>query len=286
MSLDLLRTFLAVHRAGSITGGAQSLGLSQPTVTAQLKNLEHQLGHPLFDRLPRGVRPTSAGNELARRIADPVDTLQGLLRAELDDSAETTVHLGGPSDFLCHQVLPALAEQIAAGLQVRTTFGLPDGLLDRLRSRSLDLVISSTRPRLPGLRAVPFYDETFTLVAAPRWAGSADRLNTIPLIAYADEAPIIRRYWRTVFNTRLTRTPDVVVPDLRGALATALAGAGATVLPTYLCADPLRTGELIRLADPELPPLNTLFLTTGPDPSPTTMAVRDHLLRGSRQRWI
>ncbi|MFF1823413.1 LysR family transcriptional regulator [Kribbella sp. NPDC058245] len=279
MSLDLLRTFLAVHRAGSITGGAQSLGLSQPTVTAQLKSLERQLGHPLFDRLPRGVRPTSAGNELARRIADPIDTLQGLLRAELDDPAETTVHLGGPSDFLSHQVLPALAGQIAAGLQVRTTFGLPDGLLDRLQARSLDLVISSTRPRLPGLRAVPFYDETFALVAVPRWANSADRLNTIPLIAYADEAPIIRRYWRTVFNTRLTRTPDVVVPDLRGALATALAGAGATVLPTYLCAEPLRTGELVLLAEPELPPLNTLFLTTGPDPSATTMAVRDQLLQ-------
>ncbi|WP_405059301.1 LysR family transcriptional regulator [Kribbella sp. NBC_01505] len=133
MSLDLLRTFLAVHRAGSITGGARALGLSQPTVTAQLKNLEGRLGHPLFDRLPRGIRPTSAGDELARRIADPVDALQGFLRTEFDDPAPTTVHLGGPSDFLCHQVLPALAGLIADGLQVRTTFGLPDGLLDRLQ---------------------------------------------------------------------------------------------------------------------------------------------------------
>jgi DNA-binding transcriptional LysR family regulator len=277
VSLDLLRTFLAVHRAGSITGGAQTLGLSQPTVTAQLKSLEHQLGHPLFDRLPRGVRPTSAGNELARRIADPIDTLQGLLRTELEDATPTTVHRGGPSDFLCHQVLPALAGLIADGLQVRTTFGMPDGLLDRLEGRSLDLVVSSTRPRRPGLRVKPYYDETFALVAAPRW--TAVGLPAVPLIAYADEAPIIRRYWRTVFNTRLTRTPDLVVPDLRGALTAALAGAGATVLPTYLCAEPLDTGDLVLLADPELPPLNTLFLTPGPAPSPTAIMVRNHLLR-------
>ncbi|MFB6720195.1 LysR family transcriptional regulator [Kribbella sp. NPDC056345] len=283
MSLDLLRTFLAVHRAGSITGGAQVLGLSQPTVTAQLKTLERNLGRPLFDRLPRGVRPTSAGNELARRIADPVDTLQALLSTELDDPTPATLHLGGPSDFLCHQVLPALATRIATGLQVRTTFGLPDDLLDRLQDRSLDLVISSTRPRRAGLRATPCYDETFTLVAAPHWAPAApvttpDQLRAIPLIAYAEEAPILRRYWRTVFNTRLSRTPDLVVPDLRGALATTLAGAGLTVLPTYLCHPHLTNGTLIPLATPEVPPLNTLYLTTRTDGGPTTTAVQEHLL--------
>ncbi|WP_405059302.1 substrate-binding domain-containing protein [Kribbella sp. NBC_01505] len=153
------------------------------------------------------------------------------------------------------------------------------------KGRSLDLVVSSTRPRRPGLRATPYYDEVFALVAAPRWAGSdpatPDRLRGVPLIAYADEAPIIRRYWRTVFNTRLTRTPDVVVPDLRGALAAAAAGAGATVLPTYLCSTALAAGDLILLADPDLPPLNTLFLTTGPAPSLTAATVRDHLLASS-----
>ncbi|MFC9687827.1 LysR family transcriptional regulator [Kribbella sp. NPDC056951] len=283
MSLDLLRTFLAVHRAGSITGGAQSLGLSQPTVTAQLKTLERNLGRPLFDRLPRGVRPTSAGNELARRIAEPVDVLQSLLSNELDDPAPTTLHLGGPSDFLCHEVLPALAPRIASGLQVRTTFGLPDDLLDRLQDRSLDLVISSTRPRRAGLRATPCYDETFTLVAAPHWAPASpvttpDQLRAIPLIAYAEEAPILRRYWRTVFNTRLTRTPDLVVPDLRGALTTTLAGAGLTVLPTYLCHPHLTNGTLVPLTTPEVPPLNTLYLTTRIDSAAATTAVQEHLL--------
>jgi len=286
MSLDLLRTFLAVHRAGSVTAGAQILGLSQPTVTAHLKTLEHTLGRPLFDRLPRGIRPTSAGDELARRIADPLDALQTLLQTELDDPAPATLHLGGPSDFLCHQVLPALAGRIAAGLQVRTTFGLPDELLDRLQDRSLDLVISSTRPRRPGLRATPCYDETFVLVAAPHWARKTpvttpEPLRTIPLIAYAEEAPILRRYWRTVFNTRLTRTPDLVVPDLRGALTTTLAGAGLTVLPTYLCHPHLTNGTLIALATPEVPPLNTLYLTTRTDT--TTTDVQDQLLQALRQ---
>nr|WP_238350633.1 LysR family transcriptional regulator [Kribbella shirazensis] len=275
----MLRTFLAVHRAGSVTGAAETLGLSQPTVTAQLKALESALGRSLFERQARGVRPTGAGDELARRVADPIDALQGLLRDELDAPVAATLHLGGPADFLCHQVLPALAERFATGLQVRTTFGLPDDLLDRLLNRSLDLVVSSVRPRRAGLRVTPFYDEVFALVAAPHW--SAEPLRKTPLIAYGEEAPILRRYWRTVFGSRLTRTVDLVVPDLRGVLAAVRAGAGASVLPTYLCEEALATGELVLLSEPELPPLNTLYLTTRSDAGPRSaaIAVRDELVR-------
>ncbi len=74
-SLDLLRTFLAVHRAGSITAGARALGLSQPTVTSQIQALEQQRGRQLFERGARGVRPTAVGDELAARIAGPLDEL-------------------------------------------------------------------------------------------------------------------------------------------------------------------------------------------------------------------
>ncbi|MFC7482871.1 hypothetical protein ACFQX7_26765 [Luedemannella flava] len=42
-----------------------------------------------------------------------------------------------------------------------------------------------------------------------------DDLADVPLVAYAEEAPILRRYWRTVFGVRLTRVPELVVADLR-----------------------------------------------------------------------
>ncbi len=66
-----------------------------------------------------------------------------------------------------------------------------------------------------------------------------------------------------------------MVPDLRGALTTTLAGVGLTVLPTYLCHPHLANGTLIALATPEVPPLNTLYLTTRTD---TPTAVPEHLL--------
>jgi DNA-binding transcriptional LysR family regulator len=79
-------------------------------------------------------------------------------------------------------------------------------------------------------------------------------------VAYAEDLPIIRRYWRTVFGVRPTGSAAIVVPDLRGVLAGAVAGAGVTVLPRYLCARELASGALVPLLEPKAPPVNTLFL--------------------------
>ncbi|MEV0384253.1 LysR family transcriptional regulator [Nonomuraea sp. NPDC050643] len=149
LSLDLLRTFLAVHRTGSVTAAAQTLGLSQPAVTAQVKALESTLDRPLFDRLPRGVAPTPAADELARRVAPALDSLDEVVESELPTGE--AVHLGGPAEFLCEVVMPMLAPLVRDGLRLRFTLGLSDDLLTDLAAGRLDLVLSTIRPRLRGV---------------------------------------------------------------------------------------------------------------------------------------
>ncbi|MFC7482872.1 LysR family transcriptional regulator [Luedemannella flava] len=156
VSLDVLRTFLAVHRAGSITAAADLLGLAQPTVTAQMKALETALARPLFDRRPRGVAPTAAADALARRIADPLDELEAVVLGHGAPASEPeTVHLGGPAEFLSDQVLPALADLTDAGVRLRASFGMPDALVADLLAGRLDLAVCSTRPRRAGLVVTP-----------------------------------------------------------------------------------------------------------------------------------
>ena len=256
MDLDRLRTFLAVHRTGSITAAARRLGLSQPTVTAQLKALESELGRPLFVRLPRGVAPTPAGDLLARRVGDPLDQLARVAADEFDepDALAAVVHLGGPTEFLTEGGLPALAGAVAGGLQLRVTFGLADELVAALREGAVDVAVLSVRPRGGGLRAEPFADEEFLLVGAP----GADMGR--PLIAYAESLPIIRRYWLSEFGARPPRDAAVVAPNLHAVRALVRAGAGISVLPEYLCAADLARGTLVRLHEPVLGPLNTLYL--------------------------
>lgn len=280
LSLDLLRTFLAVHRAGSITAAADTLGLSQPAVTAQIKALEAALDRPLFDRLPRGVAPTAAADELARRVAPSIDALESVVDAEFP--AGQAVHLGGPAELLCEKVIPLLAAPVSEGIRLRFTFGLSDDLLAALAAGRLDLVVSTVRPRLRGVRADPVYDEEFVLVGTPelaaRFGPDVDPRGpaAAPLIAYAEDLPIIRRYWRTRFGRRPAGAAQVVIPDLRGVLNAVLAGLGVSVLPSYLCAEALASGRLVALDTPDVPPINTGYLAVRAGAQPNAAVTRVH----------
>ena len=296
MDLELLRTVVAIHRAGSLTAAAAQLGRSQPTVTAQLRSLERQLGQQLFERAPRGVVPTAVADELVARVAPHVDALARVAErgAAVDDPFARPVHLAGPAELTAVRVLPALAPLVGDGLRLRVTVGLADDLLAGLPAGRFDLVVATVRPRGRETRAVPLTDEEFVLVAGADRAARIDRdrvarhgaaaLRDVPLVAYAEDLPIVRRYWRAVFGTRPPGPAAVVVADLRAVLAATVAGAGVTVLPRYLCADALASGALVALHEPEIPPINTLVLASrgGAEDEPGVAAVRRHLLAAAR----
>ncbi|MRG61226.1 LysR family transcriptional regulator [Agromyces sp. CFH 90414] len=261
--LDHLRTFVTVTRAGSLTAAASLLGLSQPTVTAHIQALEASVGFALLVRTRAGVQTTAKGAALAREVAAHVDALEDAVFAVASrGSATAALHLGGPAELLSTMVLPHLAELAdASGATLHVRFGLADDLLEALAGGSLDLVVSAVRPTRRGIAATPVYDEVFHIVAAPPWAGHP--IDDVPVIAYGEELPIIRRYWRSVFDCR----PEglrvaAVVPDLREVAAAVRAGIGMSVLPEYLVRDDVDAGRLVRLHEPEVPPLNTVYLAT------------------------
>ncbi|GLY05373.1 MULTISPECIES: LysR family transcriptional regulator [Actinoplanes] len=279
-SLDLLRTFLAVYRAGSITAGARALGLSQPTVTGQIQALEQRWGRQLFQRMARGVRPTTVADDLAARIAGPLDDL-ALVTGPSAETPPEPVHLAGPAELLAARVVPALAPLITQGVRLRVTSGLADDLLDGLTRGRYDLVISAIRPRGRTLLAEPLADEEFVLVAS-----TALDVDRAPLIAYAEDVPIVRRYWRHVFGRRLTRRPALVIPDLRAVRAAVVAGAGWSVLPRYLCEADLASGALILLDEPADPPINTAFLVRRAAATTNThVTVVERALRSAGPTW-
>jgi DNA-binding transcriptional LysR family regulator len=101
MNLNHLRVFACVAQHGSLTRAARELRVSQPAVSKQLNDLEHDVATRLVDRLPRGVRLTAAGEILfshAQRILQAERTaeqelrdLRGLGRGKLSVGASTTI---------------------------------------------------------------------------------------------------------------------------------------------------------------------------------------------------
>lgn len=282
----LWRTFLAAHRLGSVSAAARMLGLSQSSVTAHLQTLEQNEGEPLFERHARGIRPTPRADDLAARLSGPFDALAAAVGHDPAHAAPP-VRLGGAAEFLDAVAMPALAPLIADGMRVSVTAGLADDLLDRLRSGSLDIVVSSVRPRGRMLPASALYDEEFILVAAPCWgieptpALTPAAVASLPLLAYAADLPILRRYWRHAFGIRLQRDAALVIPDLRALAAAAVAGAGVTALPGYLIADELADGRLIALRPTDDPPINTLYAVRRPGALREDVAVIERALRGA-----
>lgn len=87
MNLHHLALFNAVAEAGSISAAAQRLHISQPAMSREIKEFEARLGVTLFERLPRGMRMTHAGNvlrEYALRLFDIARTAEAAMREIAD----------------------------------------------------------------------------------------------------------------------------------------------------------------------------------------------------------
>lgn len=119
----LLRVFLAVARAGSLSAGATQLLRTQSAVSLQVQKLERALGQRVFERHGRGVTLTPAGEQLlpvARHVVDVLERAATRLRGE---PVGEEIRLGVPeeySDTILPAILAGFAEdQPAARLFVR-----------------------------------------------------------------------------------------------------------------------------------------------------------------------
>lgn len=273
-ALTHLQTFLAVYRSGSLTAAARRLHLTQPAVSKHLHALEVRRGRALFVRGPRGVTPTQEGHALAREIGPHLDALEGVAGREPAEDAPV-VHFGGPPDLLALKVLPALAPLLAGGaLRVRCLTGVAEPVLEQLADDHIDLAIASRPLRRRGLRIDPLFEESLVLVGNSAWAArlpaaalDADPRATlagVPLLAFDEELPLLRRYWREVLAADLDAAAALTLPDLRGVVGATVAGAGIAVVPRYIAADALRRGELRELHRPPTLPRNPIGLAYRP----------------------
>lgn len=171
MELRQLSYFIAVFEEGSITQASHRLNIVQPAVSQQLSKLEGELGGALFQRTPKGLRPTYLG-EHAYRLFRPL--VQGLEAARHDLSSDRR-HVGGMLSIgaiasVAHEILPETL--IAMGqrypdVSFRVTGGYSAELLEMLRVGRIDVAIvnRSSRP-MPDLIEEPLFSESLALVAA------------------------------------------------------------------------------------------------------------------------
>lgn len=142
MELQHLRTFVAVAGEGSITRASSRLHLSQPAVSAQVKQLEDALGLPLFERTARGMSLTAGGRRLLDRAEQALAAHQQLLdearRLKGGRAGILRLGVGGESSHAAIAALVAGLAQRCPEVEVILERGSSRDVLDGLRDGRLD----------------------------------------------------------------------------------------------------------------------------------------------------
>jgi LysR family pca operon transcriptional activator len=171
LRLHLVRAAEAIEAQGSLVKAAAALGVSQPALTKSLHELEDILQIRLFDRHPRGVRPTEAGTvfvQCARRILAELHRLDEQLD-QLSSSESGAVMLGA-LPVAAAGVLPGVLARLKAAhpaVRIRLLQGRTKELLPLLASGEVDLIVGRLyEPSIPdGFQREALWSEPISVLA-------------------------------------------------------------------------------------------------------------------------
>lgn len=140
---DLLRTFLAIVEAGSVTGGAARIHRSQSATSLQLKQLEKVVGEPLLARHGRGVVPTPAGERLVPVAREVTGTLDAALASFRADEVAGRLRIGIAED-VAREVLGGVLTAFCRAhprMELEVHCALGDDFSGALARGKLDLAV-------------------------------------------------------------------------------------------------------------------------------------------------
>ena len=229
LPIELLRTFVAVCDAGSVTIAAEHIGLSQPAMSLQIKRLEELLESRLFLRIKKRLEPSEAGLKLYPKARKMLNLGDEILNEFRQPELQGHVCLGLPSEFAT-TLLPAILGRFSSSypnVALEVVCDLSRNLLSATQQKRFDLTLSlhnqSSKERIG-------YIKSDQLV----WVGSAhhrsENKKEIPLVLAQDGCIYRQKALNQLNNAdrpwRLAHTN----PDLSGIQAAIEAGLGITVL--------------------------------------------------------
>lgn len=282
INIKRLKYFGAVVKAGSVSRAAQELGMAQPALSIQIRDLEAELGVALLERHSRGVRQTEAGRLLNRYI-DELDRLADRMLAEVRAVGSSTGRAIGigltPSLMRLVGVDLLVAAAEAGGPELRLVEALSVALTNAVERREIDLAFAYEAEERPGLVREPMLLDELLFVAAP--GGPQGPISFAEAVAhelcFAGDHGIVSLVRRTAASLSLTPR---IVSNIQSvsAIHDRIAEGGASLLSYGTAAEGVRRGiySVRRIERPSL--TRTLYLLRRADNDP---ALNDPRLAGA-----
>ncbi|MFJ9645575.1 LysR family transcriptional regulator [Streptomyces sp. NPDC004244] len=297
MTLDDLRVFVAVCRAGSLSAVARDLGCTQSAVSQHVRRLEKQIGTALLARHARGAVPTEAGRILQAAAADGIAGLDGALRHLADlvrgDTGSVRITTGATTvrHFMSEAIVGFRRRHPNVSLEFETK-NSGRGCFDALAADDLDLAWITIGKPVRGIEQRPVLELPWVLAV-----GADDPLASRPRIDTPDLAGIrhIRLPQNSTSRSHLdaalaeagvTVRSDTSVADWDTALLLAELGLGHALVPALPGWQVPGSGGPLRLVPiPALPPLPVGWAVRSWDAlSPLARVFADDVARSCRAR--
>ena len=252
--LNKLKTFYTLAKAGSYTGCAQRLCLTQSAVSHAIKKLETELGFELVDRAGRKFRLTREGEFLFRRCAGIFDRIDDTLDSlAAGRGHRISLTLGAPVEFGSSVLLKGIAPFLTSHPHIHVDFFLDPYLLEPLLADDLDIIVDCIPHVHESLVCVPLMREEYVVIAtraymADRRIQTISDLSRCRLLSFDKDL----LWWKNFINALAGKADfgcDTVIriSSVRGIINAALASMGVGFVPRYTVLKELESGQLTAL---------------------------------------
>ncbi len=281
-----LHYFLAIAREGNLTQAAARLNVSQSALSVQVRKLEEQLGHDLFERQGRGLKLTEAGRialDYAETIFQAGDELQATLRSKAG-IGRRVLRIGAITTLSRNFQLALLTPLVGrrdVHLVVRS--GAMAELLAQLEAHSLDLVLANQpalRDATTAWHSLLLHEQPVSLVGPPTVDRAGFRfpedLREVPVLLPSLASDMRLAFDRLMEQAGIRPTILAEVDDMAMLRLLARDSNGVTLVPPVVVRDELRSGELVeRCRIPEITESFYAITLTRRYPNPLVPALID-----------
>lgn len=234
---ELLRTFVAVVDMRSFTRAAQSLGITQPAVSAQVKRLQQLLGGELLDKSAPGVLLTPMGESVlgsARRLLAINDHILNV--AAIPPAEPHIVRVGVPGNFVGDIFWRTVASTRETRPEVRfhVKSGTSEALVREVRQGELDVAVAVSNPD-------PLGDARFHWTDDMVWMrGPLTRVDPdapVPLVGHGEKCLTHRQVTDALERTGRAYSLSFTETSVSSLAPAVTAGLGVMALPRCISRD-------------------------------------------------
>jgi LysR family hydrogen peroxide-inducible transcriptional activator len=240
-TLRQLQFLTALRAEGSFVAAAEAVGVTQPTLSAGIKDLEAALGSVLVERGRLGAVLTPAGEEAAERAARALGEVEELVRAvqTAGEPFSGVFRLGAIptiAPFLLPRVLPLLKKRFPK-LRLQMREDLTGRLVDQLRARTLDAALIALPYQAHGVASAPIADDEFLFLCpedhplAKRNDLSPEHLKSEDVLLLEDGHCLRDHALAACRLPSTKRSADVGATSLHTLVQMVSGGMGVTLLP-------------------------------------------------------